>query len=311
MTVDRRAQLAATVFVGKDGWLFHREDFVAEQVAGVHTPSPERVEQWRGLLEMRGEWLDARGVQYVLLVVPEKHVIYPDKIIEGFQISDNRPLKLIERSLATHGSRVKLVYPEEALRAERANRDTYFATDTHWNLLGAHLGYCELCRVVGETHPLRVLGEDGIAFDMREFDGDLALRLDPEPESRGLFGVIKNPKGRGVGANGVFSRGSVMVFEQPDRTLPRAVIFRDSFANLLLPLMAESFSRIVAVSSMEMYPELIESEKPDVVITELAERLLHQPIPGSTDSYLPDDSAAVPFDTLCRVTVEDVARYRG
>lgn len=310
--MDRRQQLAATVFHGKDGWLFHRDDFAVEQVAGVR-PLPEgRVAQWRELLEARHRWVAARGAHYVFCVVPDKYVIYPDKVIDGFQIAEARPARQIERSLVESASGVSMVYPVAPLVSERARRDTYFSTDTHWNMFGAYLGYRELALAIDAQRPLgRVLAEDDIVFDTREFDGDLAVRLDPEPTSEGLFGTLRSPKARGIGGNGVFARGSVLVFEQPDASLPRAVVFRDSFANMLLPLLAESFSRMVAVSSVEMYRELIESEGADVVITEVAERLLNQPALPSLDGVIPDDVSAPSFDVACKMTIQQVASMKG
>jgi len=59
--------------------------------------------------------------------------------------------------------------------------------------------------------------------------------------------------------------------------LPRAVVYRDSMAFSLIPLLAENFSRVVFVSSRGFDPALIEREKPDVVIEEMVERTLHAP----------------------------------
>jgi len=59
--------------------------------------------------------------------------------------------------------------------------------------------------------------------------------------------------------------------------LPRAVVLRDSMAIPLIPLLSENFSRAVYVSSRSLDRELIEREKPDVVIEELVERSLHAP----------------------------------
>jgi hypothetical protein len=59
--------------------------------------------------------------------------------------------------------------------------------------------------------------------------------------------------------------------------LPRAVVYRDSMAVSLIPLLAENFSRSVFVSSRKLDQALIEREKPDVVIEEMVERSLHAP----------------------------------
>jgi len=59
--------------------------------------------------------------------------------------------------------------------------------------------------------------------------------------------------------------------------LPRAVMLRDSMAIALIPLLSENFSRIVYVSSRTLDRDLIEREKPDIVIEELVERSLNAP----------------------------------
>jgi hypothetical protein len=59
--------------------------------------------------------------------------------------------------------------------------------------------------------------------------------------------------------------------------LPRAVVYRDSMAIPLIPLLSENFGRAVYVSNRRLDPRLIEQERPDVVIEELVERSLLAP----------------------------------
>ncbi len=76
------------------------------------------------------------------------------------------------------------------------------------------------------------------------------------------------------------------VCDRPE--LPRAVVYRDSMAIPLIPLLAENFSRVVFVSSRGFDPALIEREKPDIVIEEMVERTLHAPgaLPMSSSGTL-------------------------
>ncbi len=66
--------------------------------------------------------------------------------------------------------------------------------------------------------------------------------------------------------------------------LPRAVVYRDSMAIPLIPMLAENFSRVVFVAG-PFDPALIEREKPDVVIEEMVERAVHAP--GALPMKLP------------------------
>ena len=57
-------------------------------------------------------------------------------------------------------------------------------------------------------------------------------------------------------------------------SLPHVVMYRDSMAIPLIPLLSENFSRIVYVSAPPLDPALVLREKPDVVIEQRVERSL-------------------------------------
>jgi hypothetical protein len=76
-----------------------------------------------------------------------------------------------------------------------------------------------------------------------------------------------------------WTRGPDMLFEQPDQRLPRAVMFRDSFAIWLVPLLSENFSHILYSWQYTFDREIVERERPDVVIQEMVERVLMEGSP--------------------------------
>jgi alginate O-acetyltransferase complex protein AlgJ len=74
----------------------------------------------------------------------------------------------------------------------------------------------------------------------------------------------------------------VAATEISDATLPRAVMFHDSFGESLQPFLSQHFSRIVYSSGPADWrrncdPQLVERERPQLVIQEIAERLLAAP----------------------------------
>ncbi len=58
-------------------------------------------------------------------------------------------------------------------------------------------------------------------------------------------------------------------------------MFRDSFATWLVPQLSENFSRVVYSWQYTFDCQLVERERPDVVIQELVERVLMSPAPHS------------------------------
>jgi len=71
-----------------------------------------------------------------------------------------------------------------------------------------------------------------------------------------------------------------LITEIPGSTLPRALIFRDSFASRLVPFLSEHFSRAVYMWQNDFDAEAVIKEKPDVVIQEIVGRHLYNFIPS-------------------------------
>jgi hypothetical protein len=305
--MDRATQLAETVAIGKDGWLFQCDETAVEQVTGLRSYSPHACQRWRFALESRWSWLRQRGIRYRFLIVPEKHVVYQDMLPPEIVISELRPAAALVKSLSASHCPVQPIYPQQALIAGRSRMDTYYKLDTHWNSYGAYLCYLELCRSIRVDMPLKVFDSDAITYFEYDHTGDLAVRLDPEPTGQGIAGSLHRPQGQKIYENRSYNRGNVVVFENPDRSLPRAVVFRDSFCSWMLPFFAETFSRLVAVSCTEMYFDLIESEQPDVVITETIERYIHPGWVLEEKAGPPIDITAQPFETYCGVSIPELA----
>ncbi|HEY9639255.1 MAG TPA: hypothetical protein V6C57_02160, partial [Coleofasciculaceae cyanobacterium] len=74
--------------------------------------------------------------------------------------------------------------------------------------------------------------------------------------------------------NQIIANGHAQIYENPDKSLPKAVLFRDSFGNSMLDFLAESFSRLVVVWQPHIDYSVVEAEKPDVVINQQVERFL-------------------------------------
>jgi hypothetical protein len=79
----------------------------------------------------------------------------------------------------------------------------------------------------------------------------------------------------------LLARGDDILYEHPEGQLPRAVMFRDSYASWLIPLLSENFSRILFSWQYTFDSEIVEREHPDVVIQEMVERVLMASPPPS------------------------------
>jgi hypothetical protein len=106
-----------------------------------------------------------------------------------------------------------------------------------------------------------------------EYHEDGISDLSEETETHIKFSK-KHSTGHFIYDNAKFKIGNLKISTNVNQHLPRLVIFRDSFAAPLITLLAESFSRIVVVAYRWYLEDLVEFERPDIVISQVAERVL-------------------------------------
>lgn len=279
-----RTSPAADVMLGDRGWLFYNSDGALQDVTGAQPFSADDLERWRSTLQHTQDWLERRGIDYVFVLAPDKHWIYPEHMPGGLnrQIHESRFDQLVAH-LRRH-STVTLVDARDGLQASAGGERLYHRTDTHWNDHGAFVTYQQVMATIGPPLDLqartpaemesRTIPRTG--FDLARMLGlgsvlvEEDLQLEPRGGRRSRVIEPARP-----------SRGLMdarVVTEGPPSG-PRAVIFRDSFGSAMIPYLSEHFSRAVYVWQTNFDPALVEAERPDVVIQEWVGRHLYTVAP--------------------------------
>jgi len=70
------------VIIGKDGFLFLGNDSgrVLDKTKGVFRPSKKEIELWSDKLKDLQDWYENQGIKFVIVIAPNKHSIYPEKL---------------------------------------------------------------------------------------------------------------------------------------------------------------------------------------------------------------------------------------
>ncbi len=274
---DRR--LAENVLIGKDGFIFLRNDRnkTIPQITGKFTLTGRLLRAWSRLFELRKAWFEVRGIDYFYIAAPCKECVYSDHLPSEITVSEDRPLKKLIRHLEGLGIN-DIIYPLEELRRAAAIRKTYPLGDSHWNWYGAFIAYRKLMDSIN-AHRLKlgksvlsVLEEADVEFSEKRMDSDLSMKIGLSDMV--TVGLIKKPNAKCVQWNNISNIGNYKVFEGVDKSLPKAVMFRDSFSNYTINYLAESFSRLVVVWQPNIDYSIVDSEKPDIVISQQAERFM-------------------------------------
>ena len=271
------------LILGQEGWLFFGDRNAVDHYRGVAPLSPSELERWQRVLEKRRDALAERGIPYLLVLVPDKNLIYPEFMPENLpRATTVHPLDQLVRHM-NENSDVEVLDLRTALETAKTHAPVFHRTDSHWNDEGATVAYSAIIDRLAEILP-PIQDQPSLEFTRKhaqepglglarivgmayEFPEDVTTVEVASPRSR----ITRKHRARYEErlerlkpvAHGVEASG-----------YPRAVMFRDSFGNALIPYLSEHFERILYVWDRDVDTRIIDIEQPDVVIQEIVGRFL-------------------------------------
>lgn len=279
------------VVLGKDGWLFlenqNPRPGTVEYFRGIKPFTQPELEQWRQLLEQRYKFLKAQGIHYLFVIAPNKNTIYPELMPDSIRKVNNHSRWDQLLKYMTQHTDVPLIDLRPALLKAKNHHRVYSLTDTHWNDYGAYIAYQQimtrLSPLLKKAKPLPLS-----RFQIQHLDhsgGDMALMLLLHEKilrenyiilqaTPPLTWTLRKPKPiKGI--------KKLKATRCPSAPLPRLLMVHDSFYKNLVPFFSESFRQVTYIWDwgLNFYPEVIQHDKPTVVIDEMAERFLMAPPP--------------------------------
>ncbi|GFK94279.1 putative alginate O-acetylase AlgJ [Fundidesulfovibrio magnetotacticus] len=284
----------APVVVGKEGWLYLAKDRGIDLEADHRSVAPltaEDLDRLHAVYAERRAWLAERGIAYLVVIAPNKSSVYPEHLPASWdQAGRTSHLEQAVERFRRDGS-VDLLDLREPLMQAKVGREVFYRTDSHWNAYGAFPSYQAIIERLAPRFPVLkpMREEDFIVQEYAHLGGDLSFMVGLEDlvlDNKVLFFARKPLKARGITPGAVRpgyvqpAQGSV----REDASLPRAIFFHDSYFWELVPFLGEHFSRAVYVwvrpglrGAKSLFDkELIEKERPDVVVEEIAERFFLQ-----------------------------------
>ena len=266
---------------GSDGWLFYGDDAGMDDYVRETPLGADQLAEWRESIVRSRDWLRSQGIAFVFTVAPDKHVLYPEALPAAIR-PIGREYRMDQLFAALQGTGVTTVDARPALREAKAEGPLYEKTDTHWNERGAFVAYRQIVDAVRvelpqvppawERDDFEAVVQEGEAMDLA---GMMGLK-DVLRERRCRLLPRRPRQARTVEPLGEEASANVgrLVTEIPGSPLPRAVVFRDSFASRLAPFLSEHFSRVVYLWQNNFDADAVRRERPHVVIQEIVGRHL-------------------------------------
>lgn len=307
------------IAIGDDGWLFLAEganDFIKFFTVDDAKTKP-LIDQWVDRIRDRQTRLAKSKIKYMNIFIPEKLSVYYDRLPWSLD-----PQKSPGRSFfrqAPESLRDINVNLFGIFASIKNERQLYYKTDSHWNHVGAFLAYQAICHKLDIKFDPELLKRPSHSG---EIVLDLGSKLSPPRKERATFhhfvmnaelaqdgDLVKYKKETNRLNDGGLHVGSLVHYKNSKaRTKRRAILFGDSFSeyrdHLLTGLLAETFAEFIFVWSTSMDYALIESFRPDVVLTAMTERFM---------TRVPDDQfdvRAYARDVVAREKAADAAKAR-
>jgi hypothetical protein len=297
-----RRKIPGRVVLGSDEWLFYFPPFTEESHRGIDPMDDHEIELWERHFEARRRQLSVRGIEYLLVIAPEKQSVYPSLLPWSMRLTagKTRTDQLLEH--LSGGSDVDVLDLRASLRAavddERMDHPVYHRTGTHWNEFGAFIAYREILLHLQPRFP-SLVPSPLTAFDVHQRIGPtrglaslLGIRglltedyVDLTPHrprvARSLEPTDRESPGKRVHGLGNWS-GEAVSRATGRQELPRAAFLHDSFvATYLEPFLSEHFEWVEYHWKTNLSIASLVDHDLDVLIEVRSERFFDTHLPGA------------------------------
>ena len=300
----KRVTYPSKAMLSEYGWAYlinDSSDFIDYCYGGKVWPEESTAAVVK-MLASRAARVEELNATYLKFVVPEKCVVYPDylpKLFQGKKPSAFRPAAQVDKAELDF-----VHYLEPLLNDARSYGNVYFRGDSHTNWLGAYFVYHYIAERINDTfrsnesmakkRPIQ-LGE--LRPSLAKYGGDLFSQL--ETEFRNVLQGAWRPLSLGESIEhlvrytlpdeqrtaqrvpveqeylDLLGDRETFRFVNSNKSLPKAVIFRDSTSDFIVEFLAEHFSESLFIWHKGLvYKDVIIREQPDIVLHIVAERFV-------------------------------------
>jgi hypothetical protein len=292
------------VLVGKDNWFYGGDKSTVSAARNAPLLTEAELTRWGNYLQSQHDKSLAQNAPYLFVIVPNKATLYPEYLPRHIRRNPVSRIDQILEYLATHHPDIDTLDLRPILFDLKKEHQVFHKGDTHWNLIAAYKSYLEIVRWLNQQgadiQPERYdlsdfyLAEnvDFYAADIMYYTGlNAMLGVARDKRFREKQPLIRNFPPRCAHAApldlgkwykpGRNPIGESLSFHANacEKAQQNLLIFRDSFATLMEPFLAEHFAKSVFIygtPTNNLYAHFSEQAQPDYVIEQIIERFLEK-----------------------------------
>lgn len=268
---------------GQKGWAFYDSAKVPDGYTlidyfGEVRFEEDELKQMASGVEKAREFYAKQGIDYLIVVAPNKEAMYSEYMPERLQKqrkSDKSRMDLAVEYLQKH-TKVKIINFKNALMQAKAAMpmEIYFPLDSHWNEVGGYVGYCAMADYLnkfGYRLPVIPLKPEMVSVAGAQ-KSDLDVSGVKDTNYRVRF-MNEMP----VTCLRDENHGFMLAYENPQAPVKKTLfMIRDSFGMGLVPYLNKVFAKTVyAHNGHNKRPQLealIKEYRPNIMVDELVER---------------------------------------
>lgn len=261
------------VILGKEGWIFYTKESDGNPVKDAQGISQFTNETQNKIYETINKntiLADEKNIKLYYLICPNKECIYKEYLPNNIEIYDNatRTDKLVK---SLNDKNVKnVIYPKNELLNEKSNHEVYYKCDTHWNDVGAFVGFENCMKKIEKNfndfnYNVTYSGEKVVSRDLNGLSGIKGILTDNEPYLLYKENIKVKSK----------TQNNITIFENEDYKINKTVmIVGDSFAKdtKLKNYFSKIYKRVIVLHRSNYKTSLVDEYNPDILICEFVER---------------------------------------
>ena len=268
------------VMIGTNGWLFYNSEAAGDSHSiddyeGNVSFTEQDLKNIESNLEHIQSGLAKKGITFIVLVAPNKSSIYDEYLPANVRSKKgiSRYDQLYERLKSN--KQITSIDVKQLLLQHKNDGQLYYKTDTHWNSYGGFLAYQGIMREVQNIYPQvrpYVTSDYHIETVQGKGNDDLAEML-------GLQGQFQDYNARFIPINNISlidqspASSRTVIKTIPGSSLPKMLVFRDSFFTAVEPFLSRNFSKSTYIwTSYDQ--RVVDNENPDIVVWEVVERYI-------------------------------------
>jgi hypothetical protein len=269
------------IHFGKDGWMFFTGGPARDNYENRQPLTLAELKKLRQVLEDRNEWLKKRGIHFYMVFPPMAQTVYEEYVGPRMRkhYKQTKSEQLLEYLKLNSDIDIIDIYTPIIKAKDTSSHELYFRNNCHWNFFGGYVAYYTMINYIKRDFP-----NIGEPLDSKDFKWVETKDYAPDLLKLMDLDMFYTSKEYSPSFNDNIVTDTIYPFYldlwtpappaivKTKRTnYPTMLMYGDSYAGGIMQFLFCNFSRSVFIWTPLFQPQIIEKEKPDMVIQEMVD----------------------------------------